>query len=105
MAPRPDPRRPPRPGHPRGGGAVKMSTFSGDQVAQVNNPDPFAPPVWRSPVFHTPGWVITIVQAWRLLVALVAFIIRHHLLDLAAAVSYFAWRFLGWPGPDGLRVA
>ena len=84
---------------------MKISTFSGDQVAQVNNPDPFAPPVWRSPVFHTPGWVITIVQAWRLLVALVAFIIRHPLLDLAAAVSYFAWRFLGWPGPAGLALA
>ena len=27
-----------------------MSTFSGEQIAQVNNPDPFAVPVWRSPV-------------------------------------------------------
>ena len=46
---------------------MKMSTFSGDQVVQVSNPDPFATPVWRSPVFHTPGWVITIVQLYRLL--------------------------------------
>src|ERR1019366_6904546 len=53
----------------------------------------------------TPGWVITIVQAWRLLGALAAFIIRHPLLDLAAAVSYFAWRFLGWPGLAGLALA
>jgi hypothetical protein len=43
-----------------------MSTFSGDQIAQVNNPDPFAAPVWRSPVLHTPGWVIAIVQDFRL---------------------------------------
>jgi hypothetical protein len=38
---------------------VKMSSFSGQQLAQVDNPDPFAPPVWRSPIYHTPGWVIT----------------------------------------------
>ena len=57
-----------------GGDPVKMSTFSGEQLAQVNNPDPFAPPVWRSPVYHTPGWVITIVQLRRLLIALIAFL-------------------------------
>ena len=50
-----------------------MSTFSGEQIAQVNNPDPFAVPVWRSPVYHTPGWIITIVQLARLASALVAF--------------------------------
>src|ERR1039457_2388000 len=98
MAPRPDPRRPPRPGHPRGGGAVKMSTFSGDQIAQVNNPDPFAPPVWRSPVYHTPGWIITIVQAWRLLEAIVGFLLRHPLLDVAAAVIVVRGLNLAWPG-------
>ena len=42
-----------------------MSAFSGEQLAQVDNPDPFALPVWRSPVYHTPGWVITIVQLAR----------------------------------------
>jgi hypothetical protein len=33
---------------------VKTSTFSGEQLAQVRNPDPFAVPVWRSPVYRTP---------------------------------------------------
>jgi S-DNA-T family DNA segregation ATPase FtsK/SpoIIIE len=75
-----------------------MSTFSGDQIAQVNNPDPFAPPVWRSPVFHTPGWIITIVQAWRLLEALVGFLLRHPLVDLAAAVIVVTWLNLSWTG-------
>jgi DNA segregation ATPase FtsK/SpoIIIE, S-DNA-T family len=75
-----------------------MSAFSGEQIAQVSNPDPFAPPIWRSPVFHTPGWMITIVQLWRLLVALVAFILRHPLLDLAAVMSFLAWHIAGWPG-------
>ena len=63
---------------------VKMSAFSGQQLAQVDNPDPFAPPVWRSPVYHTPGWVITIVQLLRALVALVKFLARHPVLDLDA---------------------
>ena len=75
-----------------------MSTFSGDQIAQVNNPDPFAPPVWRSPVYHTPGWLITIVQAWRLLEAIVGFLLRHPLLDVAAAVILVTWLNLSWPG-------
>jgi len=26
----------------------------GEQYAQVDNPDPFAPPAWRSPVYRTP---------------------------------------------------
>ena len=60
-----------------------MSTFSGDQIAQVNNPDPFAVPVWRSPVYHTPGWIITIVQAARALKAVGAFIGRHPLVSRA----------------------
>jgi S-DNA-T family DNA segregation ATPase FtsK/SpoIIIE len=81
-----------------------MSTFSGDQIAQVNNTDPFAPPVWRSPVYHTPGWIITLVQAGRLLVALVGFILRHPVLDLAAIVASLAWHLLGWPGPVALAV-
>jgi S-DNA-T family DNA segregation ATPase FtsK/SpoIIIE len=76
-----------------------MSTFSGDQIAQVNNPDPFAVPVWRSPVFHTPSWVITIVQLFRALKALIAFLVRHPLATLAAAAVGLAWYRFGWPGP------
>jgi DNA segregation ATPase FtsK/SpoIIIE, S-DNA-T family len=81
---------------------VNMSTFSGDQIAQVDNPDPFAVPVWRSPVYHTPGWVITIVQFWRLLAALVTFIARHPVLDLAALALAGSWYAMGWPGPLAL---
>ena len=78
---------------------MKMSTFSGDQIAQVNNPDPFAVPVWRSPVFHTPGWVITIVQLARALDALVAFLGPPPAADLTAALLALAWYLIGWPGP------
>ena len=79
-----------------GSAAMKLSAFSGEQLAQVNNPDPFAPPVWRSPVFHTPGWIITIVQLVRLVAALVRFAARHPVL---------AWCWRCWAGrgawPDG----
>ena len=53
-----------------------MRTFSGDQIAQVNNPDPFAVPVWRSPVYHTPSWIIVLAQLWRLLAVVVRFAAR-----------------------------
>jgi DNA segregation ATPase FtsK/SpoIIIE, S-DNA-T family len=78
---------------------VKMTAFSGQQLAQVDNPDPFAPPVWRSPIYHTPGWIIVLVQLTRLLLALVKFLARHPLPDLVVAVEVFAWRLAGWPGP------
>ena len=31
---------------------------TGDQVAQIYNRDPLAFPVWRAPVYRTPGWII-----------------------------------------------
>src|SRR5213082_2635358 len=77
---------------------MRMS-YSGQQLAQVDNPDPFAPPVWRSPIYHTPGWVILIAQLCRALFALVQFLARHPVLDLVLAVEVLAWRLAGWPGP------
>jgi hypothetical protein len=84
---------------------MRTSAFSGQQLAQVDNPDPFAPPVWRSPVYHTPGWVITIVQFVRVIVALIKFMARHPLLDLEVAVLPLAWRLAGWSGPVILTSA
>ena len=78
---------------------MKTTAFSGQQLAQIDNPDPFAPPVWRSPVYHTPGWVITIVQLIRAIYAVLRFLARHPVLDLEAAVLVLAWRLAGWPGP------
>ena len=40
---------------------------TGEQVAQLTNPDPFAVPVLRAPVYRTPGWIIAVVQLGRLL--------------------------------------
>ena len=35
---------------------------TGEQVAQIYNPDPFARPVFRAPVYRTPAGLILI--AW-----------------------------------------
>jgi DNA segregation ATPase FtsK/SpoIIIE, S-DNA-T family len=78
---------------------MKMSSFSGDQIAQVNNPDPFAVPVWRSPVLHTPGWLIAVVQLARAMWALLRFTARHPVADMLAVAGVLAWLQLGWPGP------
>jgi len=78
---------------------MRMSAFSGDQIAQVNNPDPFAVPVWRSPVLHTPGWIIALAQLARLIWGVLRFVARHPILDTAAVALFAAWRSLGWPGP------
>jgi DNA segregation ATPase FtsK/SpoIIIE, S-DNA-T family len=73
-------------------------TATGEQFAQVDNPDPFAPPVWRSPVYRTPEVVIWIVQLARLLVRVIWFVICHPLLDMAAGLVILDWLNLGWPG-------
>src|SRR6266700_351003 len=75
-----------------------------EQLAQVRNGDPFAPPVWRAPVYHTPGWMIAAVQIGRTLWAITRFLARHPLGDLAALALCGAWRLLGWPGPVSLTV-
>ena len=69
-----------------------------DYYAQVDNGDPFARPAWRSPVYRTPEWLIMTVQFFRTLWWIIRFIIRHPLLDLAAAVTVFVGLKTGWPG-------
>jgi DNA segregation ATPase FtsK/SpoIIIE, S-DNA-T family len=71
---------------------------AGQPLAQVDNPDPFAIPVWRSPVYQTPHVVIWTVQLVRLVWRVVWFILRHPLLDAGCAVLVFARLKLGWPG-------
>ncbi len=75
--------------------------MTGESFAQVNNPDPFAPPVWRSPVYRTPEFVIWLVQLVRLLGRAVWFVICHPLLDLVAGLIILDYLNLGWPGLAG----
>ena len=74
-----------------------MRNVTGEQLAQVDNPDPFASPVWRSPVYRTPEGVIYLVQALRGLWRVIWFLIRHPLLDVAAGLLVLLWRSGGWP--------
>ena len=72
--------------------------MTGESFAQVNNPDPFAPPVWRSPVYRTPEFVIWLVQLARFLVRAAWFVICHPLLDLVAGLIVLDYLDLGWAG-------
>ena len=76
--------------------------MTGESFAQVNNPDPFAPPVWRSPVYRTPEFVIWVIQLARLVVRMIWFLICHPLLDMVAGLIILDWLNLGWPGLAGL---
>jgi DNA segregation ATPase FtsK/SpoIIIE, S-DNA-T family len=68
------------------------------QLAQVDNPDPFARPVWRSPVYETPWAVIWLAQLIRLLWRAFWFLLTHPILDVVAAALVCDWLWLGWPG-------
>jgi S-DNA-T family DNA segregation ATPase FtsK/SpoIIIE len=75
-----------------------VRNVTGEQIAQVDNADPFAAPVWRSPVHRTPEWIIWLVQLVRLLVRVIWFLIRHPLLDATAGIIFVTWAKAGWPG-------
>jgi DNA segregation ATPase FtsK/SpoIIIE, S-DNA-T family len=79
-----------------------MRNVTGEQIAQVDNPDPFASPVWRSPVYRTPEPVIFLVQLVRLIARLIWFVIRHPTLAAVAAGLIFTWLHAGWPGLTGV---
>ena len=86
----------------------RKGAVTGESFAQVNNPDPFAPPVWRSPVYRTPEFVIWSVQLARQLLRVVWFLISHPLLDMTAGLIILDYLNLGWPGlaaTAGLVVA
>jgi S-DNA-T family DNA segregation ATPase FtsK/SpoIIIE len=72
--------------------------ITGEQIAQLTNPDPFAVPTWRAPVYRTPGWIIAAVQVGRFLWWLARLIIRHPVTDAVLAVLVLVWLHAGWPG-------
>jgi len=71
---------------------------AGEQLAQVDNRDPFAVPVWRSPVYRTPEPVILVVQLVRLAWRVLWFALTHPLADATAILVMVTWLGLGWPG-------
>jgi DNA segregation ATPase FtsK/SpoIIIE, S-DNA-T family len=74
------------------------------QLAQVDNPDPFARPVWRSPVYETPWAIIWAVQLARLIWRLMWFLLTHPILDAVATVLVYDWLWLRWPGLIALAL-
>jgi S-DNA-T family DNA segregation ATPase FtsK/SpoIIIE len=74
------------------------SKVTGEQLAQVDNPDLFAPPVWRSPVHRTPELIIWLVQLVRLIARLAWLIVRHPVWIVAAGALAFVWVRFRWPG-------
>jgi S-DNA-T family DNA segregation ATPase FtsK/SpoIIIE len=71
---------------------------TGDQIAQLRNPDPFAVPAWRSPIYRTPLWIVAIVHFARLIARLARFPFRHPVLVCAVIAGVLIWRLTGWPG-------
>src|SRR5262249_59753674 len=70
---------------------------TGSQVAQLRNPDPFAVPAWRSPVYRTPFLLVAAVQAARLAWRLLRFVLRHPAGVAAGIAAALAWRLIAWP--------
>ena len=80
------------------------SRVAGEQLAQVDNRDPFAAPVWRSPVYRTPEGVIVAVQLLRLIWRVLWFTVTHPLVAAAAALVVMTWLGLSWPGLAALAA-
>jgi len=70
---------------------------TGSQVAQLRNPDPFAVPAWRSPVYRTPGWIVIVAQLARVLWRLARFARRHPLAVAVTALLGWLYVLAGWP--------
>ena len=69
---------------------------TGEELAQLNNPNPFAMPRWRSPVYRTPLAVILAVKLARLLGWITRLIARHPLAASVLALAAVIWVRLGW---------
>jgi S-DNA-T family DNA segregation ATPase FtsK/SpoIIIE len=77
---------------------------TGDQVAQIRNPDPFALPVWRAPVYRTPAVFVAIAQLCRFIFWMVRLVVRHPVISLVLAALGFTWAETGWLGVTLLVV-
>jgi S-DNA-T family DNA segregation ATPase FtsK/SpoIIIE len=78
---------------------------TGEQLAQLRNPDPFDLPAWRSPIYRTPLAIVALVHFVRLLARLVRFLFRHPVLVLAVIVGLLMCRLIGWLGLVAVAVS
>jgi S-DNA-T family DNA segregation ATPase FtsK/SpoIIIE len=71
--------------------------ITGEQVAQIYNPDPFAHPIWRAPVYQTPAGIILAAWLVKLTARLLRLVFRHPVAATVLALLAFVWLTLGWP--------
>ena len=69
---------------------------TGEELAQLYNPDPFAMPRWRAPVYRTPFGIILAVKLGKLLAWIIRLVFRHPLAASVLALSVVMWVKLGW---------
>ena len=69
---------------------------TGEELAQLYNPDPFAMPRWRAPVYRTPVGIILAAKLFKLLAWIVRMIARHPLAASILAAATVTWVKLGW---------
>jgi S-DNA-T family DNA segregation ATPase FtsK/SpoIIIE len=69
---------------------------TGEELAQLYNPDPFAMPRWRAPVYRTPFVIILAVKLVKLLAWIVRLVFRHPLAASVLALTAAIWVKLGW---------
>ena len=84
---------------------IMRRVVTGEEIAQLRNPDAFAVPAWRSPVYRTPLAIVVLVHLIRMIVWLVRFLFRHPVLVLAAVIGVLLWRVTGWLSLTALAVS
>ena len=78
---------------------------TGEELAQLYNPDPFAMPRWRAPVYRTPLGIILVAKLFKLLGWLARMIVRHPLAASVLALAAVTWVKLGWVTLAALALA
>ena len=78
---------------------------TGEQLAQLYNPDPFAMPRWRAPVYRTPLGIIMAVKVFKLLAWIARLTFRHPLAASVLALVAVIWLDLGWVALVALVLA
>ena len=69
---------------------------TGEELAQIYNPDPFAMPRWRAPVYRTPFGIILVAKLFKLLAWIVRMVARHPLAASLLGLATVTWVKLGW---------
>jgi DNA segregation ATPase FtsK/SpoIIIE, S-DNA-T family len=78
--------------------------ITGEQVAQIYNPDPFARPVFRAPVYQTPAGLILLAWLARFVYRLARLAFRHPVAASILTLLALMWVNTGWPGLAALAV-